>query len=73
MTAENQKKYDAKLKRMNDALDLKEPDMVPIDVEGGTFAVRYAGYTVKDCIYDTSMELYKEAMTKSLAKVPALK
>ena len=64
MTAENQKKYDAKLKRLNDALGCKEPDMVPIDAEGGQFAVNYAGYTMKDCIYDTSLECYKESMKK---------
>ena len=64
MTAENQKKYDIKLKRLNDALDLKEPDMVPIDVEGGKFMINYAGYTMKDAIYDTSLEVYKESVKK---------
>jgi len=30
MTPENQKRYDAKLKRINDAIALREPDRVPI-------------------------------------------
>lgn len=43
MTAENKKKYESKLKRLLDALDLKEPDMVPIDIDGGKFMINYAG------------------------------
>lgn len=64
MTAENQKLYDQRLKRLNDALDLKEPDMVPIDVEGGKFMINYAGYKMKDAIYDTSLEVYKDSVKK---------
>jgi len=64
MTEETKKLYDARLKRLNDALDLKEPDMVPIDVEGGKFMINYAGYKMKDAIYDTSFEIYKESVKK---------
>ena len=64
MTPEIQKKYDEKLKRLNDALDLKEPDRVPIDIDGGKFMINYAGYQMKDAIYDTSMEVYKESAIK---------
>jgi hypothetical protein len=66
MTAENQKKYDEKLKRMRDALSLKEPDRVPIEITGGQFMVNYAGFTMADVITDTSMEKIKYAITKYL-------
>jgi len=64
MTPEIQKRYDEKLKRINDALELREPDRVPIDTDGGKFMVNYAGYSMKDAIYDTSMEIYKESAIK---------
>ncbi len=64
MTPENQRKHDTKLKRLLDALDLKEPDRVPIDIEGGKFLINYAGYKMKDALYDTSLELVREATVK---------
>ena len=64
MTEENKKKYDIKYKRLFDALDLKEPDMVPIDVDGGKFMINYCGYKMKDAVYDTSLEIYKECVKK---------
>lgn len=66
MTAENQKKYDEKVKRMRDALSLKEPDRVPIEITGGQFMVNYAGYTMADVVMDTSLEKIKTAITKYL-------
>ena len=42
MTPENQKKHDIKLKRMTDALTLKVPDRVPIEIAGGSFMVKNA-------------------------------
>lgn len=61
MTPENQKKYDEKLKRMQDALALKEPDRVPIDISGGTYMIRRLGYTVAESNYDETLEIGKEA------------
>ena len=66
MTQENKKRYDEKLKRLNDALELREPDRVPIDVDGGKFMINYAGYKMKDAVYDTSLEIYREACIKFL-------
>lgn len=66
MTAENQRKHDEKLKRMNDALMLKEPDRVPIEITGGQFMVNNAGFTMAEVIYDTSFEKIKFAVKKFL-------
>ena len=46
MTKENQAKYDAKLKRLTDALSMKTPDRVPIDIFGGEFMIQRLGYTL---------------------------
>ena len=56
MTPEKQKKYDEKLNRLNTAIAHGEPDRVPVSVGGGIYAVVEAGYTVKECIYDTTLE-----------------
>ena len=66
MNEQAQKKYDEKLKRLNDALNLREPDRVPIDIEGGRFMVNYAGYQMKDIIYDDTFGVYKECVKKFL-------
>lgn len=66
MTEQAQKKYDEKLKRINDTLYGKTPDRVPIDIEGGRFMVNYAGYQMKDIVYDDSFEVYKECASKFL-------
>ncbi len=64
MTAENQKKYDAKLKRLNDALALKTPDKVPIDISGGEFMIQRLGYTIAESNYDETLQIAKEAAQK---------
>ena len=64
MTAENQKKYDAKMKRLKDALALKTPDKVPIDIAGGTFMVQRLGYTLAENNFDETLEIGKEAAKK---------
>ena len=56
MTKENQIRHDERKKRMTDALSLKVPDRVPIEITGGSFMVRDAGYTMAEVIYDTSLE-----------------
>ncbi len=66
MTAENQAKYDAKLKRINDAIALKEPDQIPMTPSPSIFPVFHAGYTMTQAIYDESLEIGREAMLKYL-------
>jgi hypothetical protein len=66
MTIENRAKYDAKLKRINDAIALKEPDRVPITPPTELFPVFNAGFTVAEVIYDTSLKKIRDAMVKYL-------
>ena len=64
MTPENKAKYDAKEKRVRDAIALKEPDQIPIKPSPAIFPVLDAGYTVAQSIYDETLEIYKEAIFK---------
>ena len=66
MTPENQKKHDERLKRINDAVALKEPDMVPINPNPQLYAVFHSGYTVAEVVYDTSLEKMRSALKKYL-------
>lgn len=66
MTPENKAKYDAKEKRVRDAIALKEPDQIPIKPSPAIFPVLDAGYTVAESIYDESLEKYKDAIFKYL-------
>lgn len=68
MNPENQVKYDEKYQRMKAALDLKEPDRVPINIGGGSFMWVDAGYTVADVNYDESLDMAKDAAEKFLKK-----
>lgn len=66
MTNEAQAKYDAKWKRIRDAIALKEPDRIPITPSPAIYPILHAGYTVAETIYDTSLEKAKDAMRKYL-------
>ena len=66
MTPENQAKFDAKWKRIRDAVALKEPDMVPITPSPAIYPYLHAGYTVAEIIYDETMEKASSAMLKYL-------
>ena len=66
MTNEAQAKYDAKWKRIRDAIALKEPDRIPITPSPAIFPILTAGYTVAEVIYDTTLEKAKDAMRKYL-------
>ena len=68
MNPENQARYDEKYKRMKTALDLKEPDRVPINIGGGAFMLVDAGYTVAEVNYDESLDMAKDAAEKFLKK-----
>ena len=61
MTPTEQKKYDARLKRLQDALALKEPDRVPIDITGGCYMIQRLGYTMAESNYDETMDIGKES------------
>jgi len=64
---ENKKLFDERLKRLQDAATLKEPDRVPI-LEPGTNTFPYidAGYTMAEILYD--LEKTKDAIRKYLLK-----
>ena len=66
MTPENKQKYDARVKRVNDAIALREPDRIPIKPSPAIFPILNAGYTVAEVIYDESLEKYKKALFKYL-------
>ena len=66
MTPEAKAKYEAKEKRVNDAIALKEPDMIPIKPSPAIFPVLDAGFTNAESIYDESLETYKKAIFKYL-------
>ncbi len=66
MTEENQKRHDEKAARMRAALQLQEPDRVPISIGGGAFAYVDAGYTVAEINYDESLEKAKDAIKRFL-------
>ena len=66
MTAENKTKYDAKWKRIRDAVALKEPDRVPITPSPAIYPYLHAGYTMTEVIYDETMEKASQAMIKYL-------
>ncbi len=64
MTEANKKKYDEKVKRMKDALALRTPDRVPIDIAGGIFMIQRTGHTVAESNYDETLEICTEAAKK---------
>lgn len=53
-TGEAKLAYDARLKRVNDAIDMKEPDRVPCMPFYTTFPYIWAGYSIADVMYDTA-------------------
>ena len=52
MTKSPEKLCAERLKRVNDAIQLKVPDRVPMVAFNGFFAAKYCGYTFKDAMYD---------------------
>ena len=59
-------KYLEKVKRVEDAIALKEPDQIPIKPSPAIFPVLDAGFTVAESIYDESLEKYRKAIFKYL-------
>ncbi len=56
--------YQEREKRIADAIQLKEPDRVPVVVGAGNFAARYAGIPLSSAYYDIAA--YKEANLKAV-------
>ncbi|MEE8419565.1 MAG: uroporphyrinogen decarboxylase family protein [Dehalococcoidales bacterium] len=51
-------------KRVKDAMELREPDRVPVTMATGVFAARYAGLTASAMFYDHAA--YREAAKKTM-------
>ena len=68
MTEQNKAKFDAKVRRVTDAIALREPDRVPMKPSPAIFPMIDAGYTVAECIYDKSLEKYRKAIFRYLNK-----
>ena len=66
MTPENKAKFDAKWKRIRDAIALQEPDRIPITPSPAIFPYLNAGYTMTDVIYDETLEKGRKAMLNYL-------
>ena len=54
--------YQQRLKRVQDAVALKEPDRIPCFPMTGTFPFLYAGYTMAEVMYD--LDKAKNAIRK---------
>ena len=67
MTPEIQKKHDERLKRIRDAVALKEPDRVAMTPSTGLFPFIDSGYTMADMVYDTTFEKTRIALTKYIS------
>lgn len=61
---QNAAEYECRRKRVEDAMALREPDMVPCAPEFMTFPFLWAGYTMAEVNYD--MEKAKDAVRKYL-------
>ncbi len=66
MTQENKQKYDLKLKRIRDAIALKETDQIPMTPPAELFPILNAGYTVAEVIYDTTLKKFENSVVKYL-------
>ncbi len=59
-----QQLYEERLKRVEDAIQLKKPDRVPIALSLGYFPARYTGITCADAFYNPAR--WKEAAKKTI-------
>ncbi|MFC1838066.1 uroporphyrinogen decarboxylase family protein [Thermodesulfobacteriota bacterium] len=62
VSPEAEKLYKERVTRFIDAINLKEPDRVPVLQSAGNAPARYYGYTIKDVMYDSGKVV--EAWTK---------
>jgi hypothetical protein len=56
--------YEERQRRFRDAMELREPDRVPVTLATGIFAARYAGLTASAMYYDHAA--YREACEKMI-------
>ncbi len=56
--------YEEREKRVRDAIGLKEPDRVPVIIQGGYFAARYAGLPASAVYYDPAS--FRSALRKTI-------
>jgi len=56
--------YEARIKRIEDAIQLKVPDRVPVSLSLGYFPAKYAGITCEDAFYNPLK--WKEAAIKTV-------
>jgi hypothetical protein len=66
MTPEAKKRYDEKVRRVEAAIALQEPDRVPIMPSPALFPMLNAGYTVAEVIYDPTLEKMTDSIVKYL-------
>ena len=64
MPEDSIKKYDERIKRINDAIALKEPDCVPCVPQAQVYPYLNAGYTMSEIMYD--VEKAKKSVVKYL-------
>jgi len=57
--------YQERIKRVEDAIQLKVPDRVPVAISFGYFPAKYTGITCQDAFYDPAK--WKEAAKKTVA------
>ncbi len=48
--------YQERIKRVQDAIELREPDRVPIIGQFGFFPAKYAGITCEDAMFESTKE-----------------
>jgi len=58
----NQEKYQLRLKRVNDAIALTEPDTIPFIPIVQCFPYLQAGYTMADILYDTDVSKARKSL-----------
>jgi len=58
--------YETRLKRLNDAIALKEPDQVPNITQGQCFPILDAGHTMKDALYN--FDILEDSLVKFAQK-----
>ena len=56
--------HEEREKRVNDAIELRVPDRVPVTIQTGVFAARYAGIPVSSMYYDH--DAYRKACVKTI-------
>ncbi|MGE4353546.1 MAG: uroporphyrinogen decarboxylase family protein [Oscillospiraceae bacterium] len=54
--------YDQRLRRINDSIALKEPDIVPLNIVIQCYPFIHAGYTMADILYDTDFSKARHSM-----------